>query len=31
MVTITADEILRIRGIKAQKSGSGRRGGYKAS
>jgi len=29
MIDITADEILQARGIKQQKSGSGRRGGYK--
>lgn len=29
MIVITADDILKARGLKQQKSGSGRRGGYK--
>jgi hypothetical protein len=29
MITITADEIMEARGLKKQKAGSGRRGGYK--
>ena len=31
MITITADDILRFRGLQEQKSGTGRRGGYKDS
>ena len=29
LITITANDFLRLRGLKAQKSGTGRRGGYK--